>query len=412
MIESILDNDLYKFSMQNAVVKLFPRARASFAFINRKNRQFPKGFDKELRRWVQNLSTISLRDEEAEYFMDTNGSFIDTAYIDYLRGFRFDPSDVGIFQNGGDLEVNYEGYWHRKILWEVVLMASISEIYFKMTGEPIYSRNERQANNHEKAKLIALNNLPVADFGTRRRYSFENHYEVIGDLKTFAGKPLLVGTSNVYMAKAHGIKAIGTHAHEWFQYHAAAYGFKMSTEMALENWVKVYLGELGIALTDTITTDVFLKSFGKKYAKLFDGPRHDSNSPYVWGDKLTKHYMNLNIDPSTKTLVFTDGLDITTACAIKKYFDAGGANKQPIRSSYGIGTHLTNDVGVEPLNIVIKMMEAKPNDNFEWTPTIKLSDSPGKHTGDKNMIRLAKELLNIKEENTEVKNEISNITHL
>ncbi|HES59411.1 MAG TPA: nicotinate phosphoribosyltransferase, partial [Caldithrix sp.] len=241
----------------------------------------------------------------------------------------------------------------------------------------------------EKATRFNLLGVNVADFGTRRRFSFENHDRIVKALKIY-GKPSFIGTSNVYFAKKYDLIPVGTHAHEWFMFHAAKYGYKMANKLALDNWVRVYRGDLGISLSDTFTTDVFFQAFDTKFAKLFDGVRQDSGDPIEFADKTISHYKNLRIDPLAKTIIFSDGLNPKTVEKIANHCQ----NK--IKISFGIGTNLTNDVGVEPLNIVIKIIEAKP-EGQEWTPTIKLSDTKGKYTGDEESILLCKKLLNIED---------------
>jgi len=230
--------------------------------------------------------------------------------------------------------------------------------------------------------------LKVADFGTRRRFSHLNQYNVVDTLKIF-GKEALVGTSNVYIAMQLEIKPIGTMAHEWIQFHAAKYGFERANVMAMENWAKVYRGDLGIVLTDTFTTKDFFRVFDKFYAKLFDGVRHDSGDPFEFGEKVIRHYEKLGIDPMSKVIIFSDGLTVEKALEIAKVF-AGR-----IKVSFGIGTSLSNDVGVKPLNIVIKMFEVLIAFAQEWTQTIKLSDVEGKHTGKPEKINLCKTLLGV-----------------
>jgi len=185
------------------------------------------------------------------------------------------------------------------------------------------------------------------------------------------------------------IKPIGTHAHEWFMFHAAKFGFKMANLTGLSNWVKVYRGDLGIALSDTYTTDVFFEQFDKMFTKLFDGVRHDSGDPVRFAEKTIRHYEKMGIDPLSKTIIFSDSLNYGKIARIASYCH----NK--IGMSFGIGTNLTNDAGLEPMNIVIKLIEAKP-EGGHWTPVIKLSDELGKHTGDKHIIDLARTILNIK----------------
>jgi nicotinate phosphoribosyltransferase len=390
IIYSLLDTDLYKITMQNAVVNLFPRAKARFTFINRGKTQFPTGFAERLRREISYLGKLSIRKDEKEFLADTC-PFLYPTYIDFLSGYQYNPAEVGVIQRGGDLQIDVEGHWYRTILWEVPLMALVSQIYFEMTGEEISPRIERQKNNVEKGKEFYYNNCKVAEFGTRRRYSLENQQEVVRDLRSvFGSDKFLVGTSNVLIAKEEGLKPIGTHAHEWFMFHAAKYGYKLANKAALDHWVETYRGDLGIALSDTFTTDVFFKAFDTKLAKLFDGVRHDSGDPLEFADKVIAHYESLGVDPYSKSIIFSDGLDTETVLKIHGYC------KGRVKAAFGIGTNLTNDVGVKPLNIVIKMTAAK-GVNDDWVGTVKLSDTPGKHTGEQRDIDLCKGMLNIQE---------------
>jgi len=192
----------------------------------------------------------------------------------------------------------------------------------------------------------------------------------------------LIGTSNVHWAKQFGIKPIGTHAHEWFMFHAAEHGYKQANRAAIEAWSWVFHGYLGIALTDTYTTDLFLRSFDSVKARLFDGIRQDSGDPYVFVDKLVAHYKKLRINPITKTIVFSDELDVKIAISIQEYYQG------KINASFGIGTNLSNDLGPKPLNIVLKLSQCRSSSDTEWAPMIKLSDTVGKHTGDAEEIKL------------------------
>ncbi len=386
MIQSLLDNDLYKFTMQNAVIKLFPRAKVRYQFINRGRTPFPDGFAEILRKEIAKLGNLSLSKEEKEY-LNKKCYYLDPTYLDFLMGYKFDPSEVGVIQKGEDLQILIEGYWYRTILWEVTIMAMISELYFKMTQQPIYEESKIIDLAKEKANRFNLLGVSVADFGTRRRYSFENHDRIVNTFKTY-GRPSFVGTSNVYFAMKYDIIPVGTHAHEWFMFHGAAYGYKMANKLSLDNWINVYRGDLGIALSDTYTSDVFFKTFDTKFAKLFDGVRQDSGDPIEFAAKTIKHYKSLRIDPVSKTIIFSDGLNANSVEEIAKFC------RNKIKISFGIGTNFTNDVGVNPLNIVIKIIEAKP-EGQDWVPTIKLSDNQGKHTGEENSIKLCKDILNI-----------------
>ena len=384
-LPSILDNDFYKFTMQQGVVKLFPRAKARYRFINRGRHSFPAGFAAALKASIHSMEGLSLTKEEKEWLAKTC-PYLDPVYLDFLQGYRYDPSEVTVEQKGGDLEVAIEGYWYRTILWEVPLLCLISENFYRLQNE------ERQTDEtvikKTKSKIEAYGDMGVtiAEFGTRRRYSFEVQNLVVQALEKW-GKTF-VGTSNVHLARVHGTKPIGTHAHEWFMFHAAKYGFKMANIMALENWTNVYRGDLGIALSDTFTTDEFYEVFDKKFTKLFDGVRHDSGDPIAFAQKTIQHYKKLGINPLSKTIIFSDSLDYEKVKIIVDYCYG------KIGVSFGIGTNFSNDVGLRPMNIVLKMTEALP-ESESWTPVVKLSDEPAKYTGDPQTIELAKMVLHI-----------------
>lgn len=386
MIHSILDNDFYKFTMQHAVVKLFPKARAKYQFINRGKHDFPAGFAGELRIAIAELSRLQLTAQEKRFFA-TTCPYIDPTYFDFLQGYRYDPDEVHIEQHGGELSVRIEGYWYRTILWEVPIMSLICELYYRMTNQQRQSDEQVVETARSKIKRYHELGVTIAEFGTRRRHSYAVHRLVVQALRA-AGEGTFIGTSNVHMAMLNQTKPIGTHAHEWFMFHAAKYGYKMANLLGLEHWSEVYRGDLGIALSDTYTSNVFFTQFDKKLTKLFDGVRHDSGDPLVFADKAILHYQQHGINPLSKTIIFSDGLNAEKVTRIAQHC------RDRIGMSFGIGTNFTNDVGLPPMNIVIKMTEAFPEE-AQWTPVIKLSDEQGKHTGDLETIALAKQILYI-----------------
>ena len=380
-VEGIEDNDQYKFTMQNAVCQKYPHTFSRYMFINRGGTEFPDGFGDELTRIIDTFRGFALTKDGKDYFRE-RCRYLNPVYLDFLSGYRFDPSEIKIHQEGSKLSCYAEGPSYRTILWEVPTMAVISQLYFEKTGKTKMIRKERKERN--RIKFMALKELEVsiAEFGTRRRYSLENHDEVVRDAKQYLGNRF-AGPSNVYLAMKHHLNAIGTKAHEWYQLHAALYGFRMANEMASKVWSDVYQGDLGIALPDTFTTDVFLKTFSTFYARLYDGLRQDSGVPFDFITKTVNRYKELRIDPITKTIVFSDSLN-----SIDKVRDIHQACLKLIRDSYGIGTWLTNDVGVHPLNMVIKLMACMING--QWIDTIKLSDDVGKNTGKEKMIKHCK----------------------
>ncbi len=384
IIQHFTDNDLYKFTTMNAVQKLYPNAWVKYRFINRAGTEFPEGFAEAMKEEVHSMAQLSLSKEEAD-FISARCYYFDPVFVDLLKGYRYDPAEVHISQEGGNLQVEIESYWYRTVLWEVPLMALISELYFKLSGQKP-AEVEHQAAY--KAQKLAEMQADFSDFGTRRRFSFRVHDQVVGTLKANAGQ-YLKGTSNLYLAIKYNLTPIGTHPHEWFMYHAAHFGYRVANLYGLEAWTNVYQGDLGIALTDTFTTENFFQSFNTKYAKLFDGIRWDSGDPLEFTEKALKFYQQKRINAKAKTIVFSDSLNLEKVAEIKKYV-AGR-----IHDVYGIGTFFTNDVGVKPLNMVIKLVEIKTSPEMNAVNTIKLSDVAGKHTGPAEEIGLCKQVLQL-----------------
>lgn len=384
MIKDFTDNDLYKFTTMNAIQKKFPDAEVVYRFVNRGETDFPEGFADALRVEIEAMKGLVLSDE-AERFMRRKCYYFDSVFFDLLKGFRFDPSEVSIQQEGGRLEVEIRGLWYRTVLWEVPVMAIISELYFLMTGKRPEGVEEKAI---AKARRFAEIGAEVSEFGTRRRFSFDVHDRVVKILKEYAGE-FMKGSSNVFLSMKYDLTPMGTHPHEWFMYHGAHYGYRSANAMGLANWVDVYDGNLGIALTDTYTTENFFSSFDTQYAKLFDGLRWDSGDPFEFTERTLRHYQEKRIDPRTKTVVYSDALDMEGVEKIKSFVNGR------LHDVYGIGTFLTNDAGVKPLNMVIKLFECKPQGAKEFWPVVKLSDVEGKHTGDPDEIALCRGVLRI-----------------
>lgn len=385
-LNSILDNDFYKFTMQFAVSKLFPEAQARYEFINRGKHAFPAGFDSRLREALNEMAQLKLTKAEKQFFA-RRCPYMDPTYLDFLEGYRYDPEEVQISQEGGELTVKIEGYWYRTILWEVPIMSLICELFYEINDAERVSNDQVCQIVSDKMEKYDRLKITLADFGTRRRHSYEVHDLVMRTLKNHPSKTF-IGTSNVHFAMKYETTPIGTHAHEWFMFHAAKYGYKMANLLGLEHWSDVYRGDLGIALSDTYTTEVFFRQFDKKLSKLFDGVRHDSGDAIEFAKMTIAHYEQMGIDPRSKTIIFSDGLDYDKVEHIVQFCEG------KIGHSFGIGTDLTNDVGLPRMNIVLKMVEAKPEDG-EWTNVIKLSDEPNKHTGVKEEIAIAKMILKI-----------------
>jgi nicotinate phosphoribosyltransferase len=389
IIKSLLENDLYKFTMQQLVLRKFPEVKVRYRFINRGGTKFPNSFSERLLDQIKVLGSLKFKHDELKYLKDSC-PFLKKTYIEWLSSFSPNPDHVKISQEKDDLKIILEGPWYQTIYWEVPLMAIISELYFLAKGIKPYGEYKKEAE--KKALLLKNFGCTFADFGLRRRFSSKVQNQVVKNLNRHSKNPGdeggFVGTSNVYLAYKYGLRPIGTMAHELAMVFSAIYGFRSANKMLLKHWSEEFGGELGIALSDTFTTKVFLRDFNRKMALLFDGLRQDSGSPEKFVDITTTHYKKLGIDPRTKTIIFSDGLIPSRVVQIKKYCEG------KIKSSFGIGTNFTNDVGTKPLNIVIKAVAAK-KPKWPWVDIIKLSDAPGKITGNEETTKIAKKLLGI-----------------
>jgi nicotinate phosphoribosyltransferase len=365
----MLDNDLYKFTMMQAVLHQFPGIEVEYKFKCRTEGVNLSPHVFEITNQVDAMCK-QLRFTQAELDYLGGLRFIKPDFVQFLKLFKFERSYVNIGRTvGGELDIRVKGPWLHTILFEVPILAIVSEIYSSKQHDGSYvNAEQRLANkvNLARKEIGVETSFNLAEFGTRRRESFDWQFEVVADLKANLNTSF-VGTSNVLLAKELNVTPIGTMAHEWIQAHQAlGYQLINSQKMAFENWAKEYRGDLGIALSDTVGVDAFLRDFDMFFAKLFDGTRQDSGNPYIYAQKMIAHYKSLNIDPKTKTIVFSDGLTIGDAIELWHTFHP------EINVSFGIGTHLTNDFGYKPLSIVMKMV--KCNDQ----PVAKISDSPGK----------------------------------
>ena len=389
IIRSILDTDLYKFTTSYAYSKLYPRAYGQFRFIDRGKTRYPQGFADALKKELQAMSELALTKDEAN-FLSRELPYLPPTYIDFVRGFRFDPEELQVTQDEeGYLSIVAEGLLYRVTLWETPILALVSELYYQIMGQkPDLAYTEETIIR--KAKQLSEANITFSMFGMRRRFSAAIEDLVTKLLKEHSGENFF-GTSNVYFAYKHGLRVSGTHPHEWIQFHGAMFGYKMANYMAMEDWINVYDGDLGTVLTDTYTTDVFMRNFSKKHAMLFTSLRHDSGDPLCFTEKVIARYRELRVDPTIKYIIFSDSLDPERAIEIANYC------KGRIGASFGIGTNLSNDVGngVRPMNIVMKLWKCKMTEKERWHPCVKLSDVDGKHTGEPEEIELAQRTLGL-----------------
>ncbi len=376
IIQSLLDTDLYKFTMLQVVLHKFPQTHSVYQFRcrNLEDTAYPlSDILAELNAQLDHLCQLKFKEDELQYLR--NLRFIKSDFVDYLELFQLKRRFIhASIDAQGRLDIRVEGPMVQAMMFEIFVLAIVNELYFqRIRNDEVWAEGERRLQ--QKIALIQSyqqQQLPedppflVSDFGTRRRYRFAWQKHVIAAFHQ-AVPEVFRGTSNVLLAKELGITPIGTMAHEFLQaFQALDVRLRDFQKAALETWVQEYRGDLGIALTDVVGMDAFLRDFDLYFAKLFDGLRHDSGDPYVWGDKAYAHYKKLKIDSKTKMLTFSDGLNVEKAWALHQYF------KDRFQVSFGIGTNLTNDMGQTALNIVLKLVECNGQS------VAKLSDSPGK----------------------------------
>ncbi|WP_243041476.1 nicotinate phosphoribosyltransferase [Dyella sedimenti] len=371
IVTSLLDTDLYKFSMMQVVLHHYPAAQVEYKFKCRNPGIDLVPYIDEIRAELVQLCSLRFTEEELAYLRGWR--FIKSDFVDFLGLFQLNTKYVQIHpaQDGpGEIEIRIRGPWLHTILFEVPLLAIVNEVYFRNT-QPGLDLAEGRRRLREKIALLrdseGYADCRIADYGTRRRFSRAWQEEVVATLHDGLGKQF-AGTSNVWLAWKLGLTPLGTLAHEYLQAHQAlGPRLRDSQVAALETWAKEYRGDLGIALSDVYGLSAFLRDFDMYFCKLFDGTRHDSGDPFAWGERVLAHYRANRVDPRTKILVFSDGLDIPKVMSLYQHF------RGRCQLAFGVGTNLTNDVGPEPLQIVIKMIRCNGQ------PVAKISDTPGKN---------------------------------
>jgi nicotinate phosphoribosyltransferase len=386
MILSILDTDLYKFSTSYAYMKLYPEAEGTFTFCDRNNTIFDEKFIETLDLELSKLCMLSLTLSEKQWCIK-HIPYIPEVYWEWLKGFKFDWDKICTWlDDDKHLHIEVTDYLYKVTLYEVPILAIVSELLTKQQG--MVNVSEAIDKLDVKINLANEHNLKFSEFGTRRRASSNLHDLIVQRLKEKC--PInCVGTSNVYFAMKYNMTPIGTFPHEWIMFHGACWGYQEANYLGMRDWIRTYDGNLGIFLMDTYTSKVGLKNMSLKFAKLFDGVRQDSGDEYKIGNEVINRYKELGIDPTTKTIVFSNALDFPKYLDIYNYFNGR------IRVSAGIGTNLTNDVDFKPANIVMKLSKCRINKNQEWRKCIKISDDLGKHLGDDKEFEIAKYQLNI-----------------
>jgi len=382
IINSILDNDLYSFTVGRAVLERFPNTYVEYNFINRtKEMTFSKEAFEQIVQEIKSLESLYLRESEFTWLNSTL-DFLSESYLCWLKNMRFNPDKEikATHLKSGQIELTVSGDWSKTIFYEVPLLAIISEVYFKFMDTD-WNHEGQEEQHKQNAIKLSKANCKYADFGTRRRRNFQSQYDVVNTMKHHRG---FIGTSNVLLAMNHGVKPVGTQSHQWIMGVSALKGLRYANLNSMDDWIKTYEGDLGIALTDTYGSDAFFEDFNLKYSKTFDGVRHDSGDPFEFVDKTIKAYKKHKIDTTSKTIVFSDGLDVMQAIDLNKYCDENNIN-----CSFGIGTFLTNffldseGERSEPLAIVIKLKKVN------GLEVVKLSDYKFKATGDPDAIRVA-----------------------
>lgn len=393
LIKSVLDNDLYKFSMSYAYMRCFPDAEGVFEFTDRdKEGNYTQEFLELLNREFYSLKNLKLTDQEFEWATKRLGRYIPEHYWEWLKGWNFDPSKIKMDLKEGEggnkyLKIYVTDKLYRGTLYEVMILAMVSELKNKLQCDPV-DMGEMLHRLDEKIELSNREELYFSEFGTRRRFSQHVQEEVCKRLKEKA--TYCTGTSNVYLAMKYDMTPIGTVAHEWTMFHAAQYGYRQANYMALENWINVYDGDLGTALTDTFTSKVFFDNFSRKHAKLYDGVRHDSGDPYKYITMAVNRYKELGVDPRTKSIIFSNAL------TMPEFKDISDCCRGRVKiAAAGIGTNLTNDTGNKPLNIVMKLVRCRMNSKKSWIDCVKVSDDLGKHMGESKELKLCYDTLGL-----------------
>lgn len=368
VLHTLLDTDAYKLHMQQAVFHQYHDVQVAAEFRCRGDDLLGIYAD-AIREQVDAMQHLRLQDDEFQWL--TSLPFFKEDYLQWLRNFRYDPSQVKISNDNGKLHIRLEGPWREVIMWEVPLLAVISELVHRFRSPEasvelaLTTLEQKLVDFAQLTDSLDMSRFRLMDFGTRRRFSREVQQAIVERLQQ---EPWFVGTSNYDLARRLNLTPMGTQAHEWFQAHQQiSPELATSQRAALAAWLDEYPNQLGIALTDCITMDAFLRDFGPEFATAYQGLRHDSGDPLEWGEKAIAHYQKLGIDPMSKVLVFSDNLDLSKAVGLYRHFSSR------VNLAFGIGTRLTCDIPqVKPLNIVIKLVECNGK------PVAKLSDSPGK----------------------------------
>ena len=381
IVTHFTDNDLYTFTCQYYILETYPRAEVEYSFFDRNGTVYPKGFDRLLREQLDAMADVVVTDEELKYMRDSC-YFLPLWYFTFLKGYRFNPKEVTVSQDAeGHLDILVRGKWFSAIMWEMPILSTISELMHILRGDvDRYDAALEEKRAREKAEQIFAGGLILGDMGTRRRFTFDHQEMVVRVLKeTFESKEWpgsFTGTSNVYLAGKYGTKCLGTMSHQLISFEETVSGVFECNFNVMKKFSDVYDGDNGIYLYDCFGDSVFFNNLSKRMAMMYKGLRVDSGSEEEQTEKIISKYKSLGIDPATKQVVYSNGLNIERALEIHRYC-AGR-----VQDSYGVGTFLTCDVtGSEPMNIVVKLTRGRITESREWHDCVKLSCDKGKTLG-------------------------------
>ena len=390
IIKHFTDNDAYTFSCQYYVLQTYPRAEVESTFFDRKGTIYPEGFADLLNEQLSYMRNVVITEEEIA-FMQKKMYYLPKWYFIFLRGYRFNPNEVTVSQTSeGHLNISVRGKWYSTIMWEMPILSIVSELSHILNGDTQKYDFEREMERAaEKTKKILANGLILGDMGTRRRFSFEHQDNVIRTMKevyqqggyedtdgfhSWTGK--FTGTSNVYFAMTYDLIAIGTMSHQLIEFEENVSGIYECNFNVMKKFSDVYDGDNGIFLYDCFGDKVFFSNLSKRMAMMFSGLRVDSGNEEEQTEKIISKYKSLGIDPATKQVVFSNGLNIDRAIEIHKFVNGR------MKDSYGMGTFLTCDIeNCEPMNIVVKLTSMRITEKREWHDCVKLSNDKGKTLG-------------------------------
>ena len=390
IINHFTDNDAYTFSCQYYILQTYPRAEVEYTFFDRNHTVYPEGFAEQVKEQINLMQNVRITEEEIA-FMQHRMYYLPQWYFTFLRGYKFNPAEVHIEQApDGQLAISIRGKWYSTIMWEMPVLSIVSELMHLHRGDlERYDADVEYERAVDKARQILRGGLVLGDMGTRRRLSFVHHDNVIRAMKATADaggeqvdgvfvpwKGRIVGTSNVYLAMKYGLVPMGTMSHQIIEFEENVSGIFECNFNVMRKFSDVYDGDNGIYLYDCFGDKVFFNNLSKRMALMFVGLRVDSGVEEEQTEKIIEKYKQLGINPATKQVIYSNGLNIERALEIHRFVDGR------VQDSYGMGTFLTCDVlGCKPMNIVVKLTKCRITEKREWHDCVKLSCDKGKTLG-------------------------------